>query len=78
MAAGFSTGYGFDALGVALLSASSPYYLIVSSFFFGALNKGGTALAILGINKGITTVILAMVIIMFAAVRYSKGKVTDG
>ena len=75
---GFSTGYGFDALGVALLSASSPYYLIVSSFFFGALNKGGTALAILGINKGITTVILAMVIIMFAAVRYSKGKVTDG
>ena len=41
-------------------------------------NKGGTALAILGINKGITTVILAMVIIMFAAVRYSKGKVTDG
>lgn len=75
---GFSTGYGFDALGVALLSASNPYYLIVSSFFFGALNKGGTALAILGINKGITTVILAAVILMFAAVRYSKKESRNG
>jgi simple sugar transport system permease protein len=75
---GFSTGYGFDALGVALLSASNPYYLIISSFFFGALNKGGTALAILGINKGITTVILAAVILMFAAVRYSRNQVNHG
>lgn len=75
---GFSTGYGFDALGVALLAASNPFYLFVSAFFFGALNKGGTALAILGINKGITTVILAAVILMFAAVRYSKNQVNNG
>ncbi len=69
---GFSTGYGFDALGVALLAGSNPFCLILSSAFFGVLNKGGTALAILGINKGITTVILAAVILMFAAVRYAK------
>ena len=75
---GFSTGYGFDALGVALLSSSNPYYLIISSFFFGVLNKGGTALAILGIDKGITTVILAAVILMFAAIRYSKKGVSIG
>ena len=75
---GFSTGYGFDALGVALLSSSNPYYLIISSFFFGVLNKGGTALAILGIDKGITTVILAAVILMFAAIRYSKKEVSNG
>lgn len=75
---GFSTGYGFDALGVSLLVGSNPYYLILSSFFFGALNKGGTTLAILGINKGITTVILAAVIVMFAAVRYSKREVNRG
>ncbi len=74
---GFSTGYGFDALGVALLSSSNPYYLIISSFFFGVLNKGGTALAILGIDKGITTVILAAVILMFAAIRYSKKEVNN-
>ena len=71
---GFSTGYGFDALGVALLAGSNPFSLILSSFFFGTLNKGGTALAILGINKGITTVMLATVILMFAAVRYARKK----
>ena len=75
---GFSSGYGFDALGVALLSGSNPYLLIASSFFFGTLNKGGTALAILGINKGITMVVLALVILMFAAVRYGKKEVNNG
>ncbi|HLO96994.1 MAG TPA: hypothetical protein VK171_00250, partial [Fimbriimonas sp.] len=69
---GFSVGYGFDALGVALLTGSSPLSLLLSASFFGALNKGGTALAILGINKGITSVVLAVVIIVFAAFRYAK------
>lgn len=75
---GFATGYGFDALGVALLAGSNPFFLLLSSFFFGALNKGGTALAILGINKGITMVVLAVVIVMFAAVRYGKKQVNHG
>ena len=75
---GFSTGYGFDALGVALLAGSNPYYLLFSSFFFGVLNKGGTALAILGIDKGITMVILAVVILMFAAVRYKTKRGDHG
>lgn len=75
---GFATGYGFDALGVALLSGSNPLFLLLSSFFFGVLNKGGTALAILGINKGITMVVLAVVIVMFAAVRYGKKQVNHG
>jgi general nucleoside transport system permease protein len=75
---GFSPGYGFDALGVALLSGSSPTGLIVSALFFGALNKGGTSLSILSIDKGITTVILAIVIIIFAAIRYSKKSVNHG
>lgn len=75
---GFSSGYGFDALGVALLAGSNPFYLLISSFFFGALNKGGTALSILGVNKGITMVVLAVVILMFAAVRYGKKETNNG
>lgn len=75
---GFATGYGFDALGVSLLSGSNPFFLVISSFFFGALNKGGTALAIMGVNKGITMVVLAVVILMFAAVRYGKKEVNHG
>lgn len=69
---GFSVGYGFDALGVALLAGSNPLGLFASSFLFGALNKGGTSLAILGIDKGITTMVLAIVIIIFAAVKYRQ------
>ena len=75
---GFSTGYGFDALGVSLLVGANPYFLLLSSFFFGVLNKGGTALAILGIDKGITMVVLAVVILMFAAVRYGKKEAVNG
>ncbi|MBS1728981.1 MAG: ABC transporter permease [Armatimonadetes bacterium] len=75
---GFATGYGFDALGVALLAGSNPFYLFLSAFFFGALNKGGTAIAILGVDKGITMVVLAVVILMFASVRYGRKQVNHG
>ncbi len=75
---GFATGYGFDALGVSLLVGSNPLFLLASSFFFGLLNKGGTALSLIGVNKGITMVVLAVVIVMFAAVRYGRKQVNHG
>jgi general nucleoside transport system permease protein len=75
---GFSPGYGFDALGVALLAGGNPIGLLASSLFFGVLNKGGASLSVLGIDKGITTVILAVVILMFAAVRYGRKAVNHG
>ncbi len=69
---GFSPGYGFDALGVALLAGNSAYAVLPSSFLFGVLSKGGTALQIDGIPKGITTVVLGMLILIAAAIRYRK------
>ena len=69
---GSSVGYGFDALGVALLAGGNAFGLFASSFLFGALNKGGTSLMGLGIDKGITTMVLAIVIIIFAAVKYRQ------
>lgn len=70
--ADFSPGYGFDALGVALLAGSNPLMLIPSGFLFAALAKGGTSLAIEGVPKGMTTMILGIVIIIAAAIRYRK------
>ncbi len=70
--ADFSPGYGFDALGVALLAGSNPILLIPSGFLFAALAKGGTSLAVEGIPKGMTTMILGLVIIVAAAIRYRK------
>jgi ABC-type uncharacterized transport system permease subunit len=72
IAGALQIGYGFDALGVALLAGGNAFGLFASSFIFGALNKGGTSLMGLGIDKGITTMVLAIVIIIFAAVKYRQ------
>jgi simple sugar transport system permease protein len=69
---GFSPGYGFDALGVALLAGSNPLGVLPSAFLFGVLSKGGTVLSIEGIPKGITTVVLGALILVAAAIRYRR------
>ncbi|RYG24652.1 ABC transporter permease [bacterium] len=66
---GFSPGYGFDALGVALLAGESALALIPAAFLFGALAKGALALQFEGVPKGITTVVLALLILIAAALR---------
>lgn len=68
----FSPGYGFDALGVALLAGPSMIGVIPAAIGFGILNNGRTALSIIGIPKGITSVILGLLIIVVASIRYRK------
>jgi simple sugar transport system permease protein len=70
---GFSPGYGFDALGVALLAGGSSWGVIPSSLLFGLLAKGGRALQIDGVPKGITTVVLGLIIVVAAALRYRRS-----
>jgi simple sugar transport system permease protein len=71
---GFSPGYGFDGLGIALLAGNSALGVIPGAFLFGALAKGGVALGIAGIPKGITTVVIGLVILIAAAIRYREVK----
>jgi simple sugar transport system permease protein len=72
--AGFSGGYGFDALGVALLAGAHPFLLLPSALLFGVLNRGSTILQVAhNVPKGLSTVILGLLIIVFAAVRYRKA-----
>lgn len=73
----FSPGYGFDALGVALLAGSSAYGLIPSALLFGVLAKGGTMVQISNVPKSITTVILGVLIVIAAAIRYRKVKAVE-
>jgi general nucleoside transport system permease protein len=73
----FSPGYGFDALGVALLAGGSAYGLIPSALLFGILAKGGTAIQVFGVPKGITTVVLGALIVIAAAVRYRRTKAVE-
>src|SRR5439155_10306400 len=40
--AGFSVGYGFDAIAVALLGKTNPFGIIPAAILFGALRAGAT------------------------------------
>jgi simple sugar transport system permease protein len=44
---GFSPGYGFDAIAVALLAFGDPRFVLLSATFFGALRAGAPAMQIL-------------------------------
>ena len=70
---GFSSGFGFDALGVALLAGGSPWGVLPAAFAFGALAKGTTSVQTLGVPSGLSGVLLAVLIIVFAAFRYRKA-----
>jgi len=74
---GFSPGYGFDALGVALLAGNLAAGILPAALLFGILAKGGTSIQILGVPKGITLVILGLLILAFASVRYRKADQHD-
>lgn len=75
---GMSSGYGFDALGVAMLGGATPVGLLPSSLLFGVLNKGGTSIQVLDqVPKGITSVILGLLIVIAAAIRYRKTVVSS-
>lgn len=75
--AGFSPGYGFDALGVAILAGSAPWGIVPAALAFGALNKGALAIQVLDVPKGVTGVILGVLIVAFAAARYRERR-SDG
>jgi len=74
---GFSSGFGFDALGVALLAGASPYGLIPSALLFGALAQGSPGIQILGVPKGLTYVILGLLVLNYAALRYRRVETHD-
>jgi simple sugar transport system permease protein len=69
---GFSPGYGFDSLGVALLAGSNALLVVPMSLLFGVLSKGGTSLLILGVPKGLTNLVAGLVILISATIRYRR------
>lgn len=63
----FSSGYGFDALGVAFLAGRSVPGIFGASLMFAVINKGVTSLP--GVSKGLTGIVLGLLILVFAAWR---------
>jgi simple sugar transport system permease protein len=65
---GFSPGYGFDGIAIALLGGSSPLGVVMAALLFGALRAGATPMqAATGIPIDLVVVIQALVIMFVAA-----------
>jgi ABC-type uncharacterized transport system permease subunit len=68
LADGFSSGYGFDAIALALLGKSHPLGVVLASLLFGTLRNGATRMqSIASIPIDIISVVQALVIVFIAA-----------
>ncbi len=64
----FAGGYGFDAIAIALLSRGSPLIVVLTAFFFGALQSGanvmqrsaGVPVTIVSAIQGLTLLFVAI------------------
>jgi simple sugar transport system permease protein len=65
---GFSSGYGFDSIALALLGNSHPLGVVHAAILFGTLRNGATRMqSLAGIPIDIISIIQALVIIFIAA-----------
>jgi simple sugar transport system permease protein len=71
---GFSQGYGFDAIAIALLGKNHPLGVVIAALLFGAMRNGGTRMQFLTqIPVDVISVIQALILLFVAAdaiVRY--------
>ncbi|MFN2453590.1 MAG: ABC transporter permease [Pyrinomonadaceae bacterium] len=66
---GFSSGYGFTGIAVALLGRNHPVGVVLSALLFGALTRGGLFVDIFTehVSKDLVLVLQAMIILFVAA-----------
>jgi len=65
---GFSMGYGFDAIAIALLGKTNPFGVILAAILFGAMRNGATRMQFLTqIPVDIISVIQALILLFVAA-----------
>lgn len=71
---GFSAGYGFDSIALALLGKSHPAGVVAAALLFGFLRSGATRMqSAAGIPIDIITIIQALVIAFVAAEALVRG-----
>ncbi len=64
----FSSGYGWDSIGIALLARNDPIGIIASSFLWGAMRNGADLMELSsGVSKYIISLIQALVLLFVAA-----------
>jgi general nucleoside transport system permease protein len=65
---GFSAGYGFDSIAIAMLGKSHPFGVVLAALLFGTLRSGATNMqSMAGISIDIISIIQGLVIAFVAA-----------
>ena len=65
---GFSAGYGFDSIAIALLGQSHPLGVVLAAFLWGTLRSGATSMqSLAGVPIEIISLIQGLVIVFVAA-----------
>lgn len=64
---GFSPGYGFDSIALALLGKSHPLGVVLAALLFGTLRAGASKMQMLGIPIDIIQILQATIIMFIAA-----------
>ncbi len=65
---GFSIGYGFDAIAIALLGKSHPFGVVLASILFGAMRNGATRMQFLTqIPVDLISMLQALILLFVAA-----------
>ena len=70
---GFSMGYGFDAIAIALLGKSHPLGVVLASFLFAAMRNGATRMQFLTQMPIDLISMLQALILLFVTVRSYMG-----
>ena len=64
----FSSGYGWDSIGIALLAKNNPFGILAASLLFGAMRNGADLMELTsGVSKYIISLIQALVLLFVAA-----------
>ena len=64
----FVSGYGFDAIAIALLGQNNPFGIVLASLLFGAMRNGADLMELSsGVGKNMISVIQALVLLFVAA-----------
>jgi len=76
---GFSPGYGWDGLAVALIGGLNPFGVVLAAVFFGALRSGGMVMnRVTGVPLDIISILQALVVLFVAAPRLIKHLLKKG
>lgn len=73
---GFSVGFGFDGIAVALIGGTHPFGVIFGGILLGWLKSGGQVLQLVGIPKDMASTLKGLIVFFVAVPMISKEIIT--